>query len=173
MDLFFFCPIPDDQKPISEYIELKENSINNWVLSSKEKYTKSLQLFFLLFFSILFFLFFPFFQFINFNQDQILQKLFLSLFDIFFYSLLSLNFFLFVIFFRWFELNRRLKKSRLFYEEGSWYDGKTWNKPLSLIKNEKLFSSQKIEPILQRLITTISSLLFINIFTFLILKFGI
>lgn len=172
MDLFFFCPIPDDQKPISEYIELKENSINNWVLSSKENYTKSLQFFFLLFFSMLFFLFFPFFQFLNFNQDHIWQEFFFSLFDIFFYSIALLNFFLCVIFFRWFELNRRLKKSRLFYEEGSWYDGKSWNKPLSLIKNEKLFSFQKVEPILQRLITTISSLFFINFFTFLILKLG-
>lgn len=173
MDLFFFCPIPDDQKPISEYLELKENSINNWVLTSKQNYTKSLQIFFFVFFSVIFFFFFPFFQFNNFHQDQIWQKLATSVITIFFYTFFTVNFFLFFVFFRWFELNKRLKKSRLFYEEGSWYDGKIWNKPFPLIKNEKLVSFQKVEPILQRLISTILSFLIILFSLFLILKFGL
>jgi hypothetical protein len=28
--IFFLCPVPNDQKPINEYIELKENSFINW-----------------------------------------------------------------------------------------------------------------------------------------------
>jgi hypothetical protein len=40
----------------------------------------------------------------------------------------------------------------LFYEEASWYDGQIWEKPFFLIKNDKLISTQKIEPILEEII---------------------
>ena len=39
--IFLLCPIPDDQKPINEYINLKENSFTNlMLLSSKNYYSK-------------------------------------------------------------------------------------------------------------------------------------
>tara|TARA_B110000503_G_C6796818_1_gene269452 strand:+ start:170 stop:373 length:204 start_codon:yes stop_codon:yes gene_type:complete len=52
-------------------------------------------------------------------------------------------------------VNKRLTQSRVFYEEASWFDGKIWEKPFFLIKNDKLLSSQKIQPILKRLFGTI------------------
>jgi hypothetical protein len=62
---------------------------------------------------------------------------------------------------RWKQIERRLKKSRLFYEEASWYDGQIWEKPFSILKNDKLLSTQKIRPFLQtifRLLFTVFSL---------------
>ena len=35
--IFLLCPIPDDQKPINEYINLKENDFTNLMLLSKKK----------------------------------------------------------------------------------------------------------------------------------------
>ena len=34
--IFLLCPIPDDQKPINEYINLKENDFTNLMLLSKK-----------------------------------------------------------------------------------------------------------------------------------------
>jgi len=35
--LFLLCPVPEDQKPINEYIGLKENPLTNWTTLSKKK----------------------------------------------------------------------------------------------------------------------------------------
>ena len=69
-----------------------------------------------------------------------------------------------VIIFRWKQNQTRFNQTRLFYEEGSWYDGQYWEKPLSLVKNDKLISTQKIEPILQRLYKTYIILVFFSIY---------
>lgn len=171
--IYLFCPIPEDQKPINEYIELKENFLTNWACLSNEKYKNKLIYFFMYIFS--FFLILQFlsvdlpFRLIsfekNFSFNFILKKLIFILFESFttFMLFLGLNWF------KWKEMNTRFTSSRLFYEEGSWYDGKIWEKPFSLIKNDKLLSIQKIEPILQRLLNTMYiNLLFLFIFSFLV-----
>ena len=46
--IFLLCPIPDDQKPINEYINLKENDFTNLMLLSRKNYfSKILQTFYL------------------------------------------------------------------------------------------------------------------------------
>ena len=44
---FLLCPIPEDQKPINEYIGLKENPLTNWTTLSKKYYERQLLSFFL------------------------------------------------------------------------------------------------------------------------------
>ena len=63
-------------------------------------------------------------------------------------------------------MKNRFLEARIFYEEGSWYDGQIWEKPFLLIKNDRLLVSQKIDPIIQRISRTI---LVIFYFTFLLL----
>ena len=36
--VFLLCPVPEDQKPINDYINIKENSLINWTMSSFKKY---------------------------------------------------------------------------------------------------------------------------------------
>ena len=79
-------------------------------------------------------------------------------------SFLILNFFINLS--RWSQLLKRFRSSRLFYEEGSWYDGQYWEKPLELIKNDKLLTSQKIKPILKRIIKTLIVLLSFNVYLY-------
>jgi hypothetical protein len=144
--IFLLCPIPEDQKPINQYINLKNkfflNSIN---FSLKNSF-------------LTFFLFFFF---------QLLTKSVFLNFS--FFSILTLFLFLFLNFIclQWIDVNKRFKTARLIYEEASWYDGQLWEKPFILIKNDKLISSQKIEPILQSLLRLIFTSCFL-LFNFLI-----
>lgn len=80
--IFLLCPIPEEQKPISDYIQYRNT--------------------------------------------------------------LGHSFFNPFLFFRWKEIQKRLKEPTVFYEEGSWYDGQIWEKPFSVIKNDRLLSIQKV-----------------------------
>ena len=148
--IFLLCPIPDDQKPINEYINLKENDFTNFMLLSRKNYFSKLFINFLVGFVLSIPLSFLF----NVSNQLVLYSTFYSI------SFLILNFFINLS--RWSQLLKRLRNSRLFYEEGSWYDGQYWEKPLELIKNDKLLTSQKIKPILKRLIKTLLMLLSFN-----------
>ena len=154
--IFLLCPVPDDQKPINEYIGLKENQLTNWTTLSKKNYQKKILQLFLSNFLILSFLTSnTIFNDINILTDWILNNLFIT------NNLLLVL--LTVIIFRWKQNQKRFNQTRLFYEEGSWYDGQFWEKPLSLVKNDKLISTQKIEPILQRLYQTGTIFVFIEL----------
>jgi hypothetical protein len=158
--IFLLCPVPNDQKPINEYIDLKENELINWTTLSNKKYQEFLFFRFL----TIFFLFFPF----TFSQ---IHFYFESLLINFLISLILLVFLLIGIFIRWEQVKQRFLMARLFYEEASWYDGQIWEKPLELIKNDKFITTQKIQPILNRLRTTLINFGILIILTFLILQF--
>ena len=152
--IFLLCPIPDDQKPINEYINLKENYFTNLMLLSKKNYFSKIFINFLIGFVLATPLTFLF----NVNSQLFLYNSFYST------SFLILNFFINLS--RWSQLLKRFRSSRLFYEEGSWYDGQYWEKPLELIKNDKLLTSQKIKPILKRIIKTLIVLLSFNVYLY-------
>ena len=122
--IFLLCPIPDDQKPINEYINLKENDFTNFMLLSRKNYFSKLFINFLVGFVLSIPLSFLF----NVSNQLFLYSTSYSI------SFLILNFFINLS--RWSQLLKRLRNSRLFYEEGSWYDGQYWEKPLELIKND-------------------------------------
>jgi len=152
--VFLLCPIPDDQKPINEYLNLIENNFSNLLLLSNKNYL------FQLFLNLVgfFILATPFSFLFKLEND-------LFLFNLFF----SINFLILIFlinFFRWFQVLERFRSSRLFYEEGSWYDGQYWEKPLEIIKNDKLICHQKIKPILTRINRTLIFLLFFTIFIY-------
>ena len=81
--IFLLCPIPEEQKPIADYIQYRHAKEKGW------------------------------------------QNLFF-----------------------WFQASttqKRLKEPIVFYEEGSWFDGQIWEKPFSVIKNDRLLASQKMK----------------------------
>ena len=151
---FLLCPVPDDQKPINEYLNLKENKFLNWGNLNSNKNKKFLTTLFLTFFS-----FFSIIQFKTFS--------FSNFFEILFNTLVIIQFFLLVILIRWITINQKFQNSRLIYEEASWYDGQIWEKPFFLIKNDRLISTQKIEPILEDIIKSFFLSLF---FLFLVFQ---
>lgn len=136
---FLLCPVPDDQKPINEYLNLKQNKFLNWGNLSFNKNKNFLVTLFLSFFSF-------------FSIGHLQDLSFNTFFEILFNTFVIIQFFLLVILIRWITINQKFQSSRLIYEEASWYDGQTWEKPFFLIKNDKLISTQKIEPILEDII---------------------
>jgi hypothetical protein len=160
--IFLLCPVPEEQKPINGYIGLKENQLTNWTTLSKKNYEKKL-------FSLFSFFFFlvSFFRVSSFSDNRYLFDWFLITFSL---SFTLLFFLILLIFFRWKQIEKDFNQPRLFYEEASWYDGQIWEKPFSILKNDKLISTQKIKPILQRISRTMFTLLSWNVGFFLLLK---
>ena len=152
--IFLLCPIPEDQKPINEYLNLKQNNFTNFLLLSPKKYLSKLLINFIVFFIIST----PISLLFNVKND-------IFLFNSFFSLNCLLSIFL-INFIRWSQLLQRFKTSRLFYEEGSWYDGQYWEKPLEIIKNDKLIAIYKIEPIVQRVIKTLILLFVLILFIY-------
>lgn len=136
--IFLLCPIPEDQKPMNEYLMLKDNLITKWII--QKSYTKNL----CILFASLFFL-----------SKNIFWT---SFFLFFFYSFL---------FFQYISLHNRFTQSRLVYEEGSWYDGAIWEKPLLVLKNDKLIRTQKIDRYIFSLSNTLLSLFLLLFFGFI------
>ena len=157
LKLILLCPVPEDQKPITEYIGLKENPLTNWTTLSTKNYNAKLFSFFsyiFLGFSILTF------QEKDFIGDWILSNIFLTI---------NVLIFLYcTVIWRWNEVKKRLYQSRLFYEEASWYDGQIWEKPSIILKNDRLLVTQKIEPVLQRLKGTLGIFIYFNILCLLL-----
>jgi hypothetical protein len=150
--IFLLCPIPEGQKPINEYISLKDNFLTNLLtFKDKKKYIQ--------FYSFLLFFFFFLLDTNNFHLN--LPKI-VSL-TIFLTNLIVLIFSI-SIFNRWKNLENRFNNSRIVYEEGSWYDAQIWEKPFLLIKNDRLILNQKIIPVLQQLLGNIFNLVLFNFF---------
>jgi hypothetical protein len=145
LQIFFFCPVPENQKPLTEFILFQQNSFFSKIFFSKIYPKKNIYL--LCFFLLVFSLTLPFSN-------------FFFLFDFF------LFFFFFFLFFRWSIIEKKFNDSRLVYEEGSWYDGQIWDKPLSLIKNERLISSQIIQPFLEKMSFFLIFLVFFTLFLY-------
>jgi hypothetical protein len=152
--IFLLCPVPEEQKPMNDYIQLKENELTRWVAFPTPQYRQTLArlaggCFFL-------------FSLLNFWNLQGTEYFFEWILHTIIQSSLLLLFLLLINFIRWKQMETNLYKARLFYEEASWYDGQVWEKPFSILKNDKLLSTQKIEPILQRILGTSGTLSFLT-----------
>jgi hypothetical protein len=151
--IFLFCPIPEGQKPINEYINYKQNFLTTLINSTKQE-----KIFLKWYFSIFFFVCSLFF----------LNNFFISpiqlIVETFFLTNLILLFFCLINFIKWKNLQKRFQESRIIYEEGSWYDSQIWEKPFLLIKNDKLIESQKIQPIVQKISRIFLIFIYITIF---------
>jgi hypothetical protein len=159
--IFLLCPVPEDQKPINAYIGLKENQLTNWTTLSKTNYEKKIFSFLFFFFLIISFFRISSFLDIRYVFDWVIINILISFFLLFFLLLL--------IFFRWKQIEKDFNQPRLFYEEASWYDGQIWEKPFSILKNDRLINTQKIRPILERIYRSLLSIGFIILSVYLFL----
>jgi hypothetical protein len=152
LKFFLFCSIPQNQKPINEYIEIKENKFFNWSLFSEKFFLRQILLLHSFFFLICFFL--------TFSLDKNLSLITLILI---FFSVL-------ILYFIWENLNRKLVTARLTYEESSWFDSELWEKETFLLRNDRLISYLKLKPLKKRILRVMifqSLLILILNFTFL------
>ena len=126
--------------------------MTNWITLVRKKYLGTLfQLFLTLFLICLTF---------TFEGIESVNQLFATLQETSLFSLIMLNFLVIYVLSNWKQVDNRFNTSRLIYEEGSWYTSEIWEKPISLIKSDKLISTQILQPILLRNLQFVSFLVF-------------
>ncbi len=143
------CPVPSEQQPTNEFIELSKSKIFSWPKSKKS-----------LIFALIKFWIGTFIVFLVISsgsiyfKSSILKYILLS-----FFSSLAIPLLISIrLYLGWNHVFKRLNSEKVEYEESGWYDGQVWIKPLVLKEKESLIASIEVKPILKNLIQ-ISSIL--------------
>mgnify|MGYP001486021963 CR=1 FL=1 len=145
------CPVPKEQQPTNEFIELSKSNIFSWPKSKKSLITILIK-----FWLATFVLFLVISSGSIYFKTSILKYILLSLFSSLCVPLLlSIRLYL-----GWNHVFKRLTSEKVEYEESGWYDGQIWIKPLNLKEKESLIASIEVKPILRNLIQ-ISSIILI------------
>ena len=144
------CPVPKEQQPTNEFIELSKSSIFSW-----PKTKKSLTIVLIKFWLISFALFLLISSGSVYFQTSVLKYVLLS-----FFSSLSVPILISIkLYLGWNHIFKRLTSEKVEYEESGWYDGRVWIKPLTLKEKESLIASIEVKPILKNLIQIFSIIL--------------
>ena len=145
----FKCPVPREQQPTNEFIELSKSIIFSW-----PKTKKSLILVLVKFWLVTFVLFIIISSGSIYFKTSIFRYILLS-----FFSSLSIPLLISIrLYLGWNHVFKRLTSEIVEYEESGWYDGQVWTKPIVLKEKESLIASIEVKPILKNLIQ-ISSIL--------------
>ena len=141
------CPVPREQQPTNEFIELSKSKIFSW-----PKTKKSLILVLIKFWLGAFVLF------LVISSGSIYFKTFpLKYVLLSFFSSLSIPLLISIrLYIGWNHVFKRLTSERIEYEESGWYDGQVWIKPLILKEKESLIASVEVKPILKNLVQIFS-----------------
>jgi len=141
------CPVPREQQPTNEFIELSKS-----IIFSSSKTKKSLIFLLIKFWLIAFILFLVISSGSVYFKTSIIKYILLS-----FFSSLSIPLLISIrLYLGWNHVFKRLTSERVEYEESGWYDGQVWMKPLSLKEKESLIASLEVKPILKNLIQILS-----------------
>ena len=141
------CPVPRDQQPTNEFIELSKSKIFSW-----PKTKKSLILILVKFWVGAFILFIVISSGSVYFKTSTLRYILLS-----FFSSLSIPLLISIrLYLGWNHIFKRLISEKVEYEESGWYDGQVWEKPLVLKEKESLIASIEVKPILKNLIQIFS-----------------
>ena len=141
------CPVPKNQQPTNEFIELSKSKIFTWPKSKK-----SFSFILLKFWIGTFFIFVLISSGSVYFETSTLRYILLS-----FFSSLSLPFLFSIrLYLGWNHIFKRLTSEKVEYEESGWYDGQIWIKPIKLKEKESLIASLEVKPILNNLIQILS-----------------
>ena len=141
------CPVPREQQPTNEFIELSKSNIFSW-----PKTKKLLLIVLSKFWVATFGLFLVISSGSIYFETSVLKYILLS-----FFSSLSIPLLISIrLYLGWNYVFKRLTSERVEYEESGWYDGQVWIKPLVLKEKESLIASIEVKPILENLIQIFS-----------------
>ena len=157
------CPVPREQHPTNEFIELSKSTIFSWPKTKKSLITVLIK-----FWLATFVLFLVISSGSIYFKTSILKYTLLSLFSSISVPLLiSIRLYL-----GWNHVFKRLNSERVEYEESGWYDGQVWEKPLVLKEKESLIASIEVKPILKNLIQTFSIFLILALSGILLFQYN-
>ena len=141
------CPVPKEQQPTNEFIELSKSAIFSW-----PKTKKSLILILIKFWMAGFVLSLFIWSGSIYFKTSTLKYILLS-----FFGSLSIPLLVSIkLYLGWNYVFKRLMSERVEYEESGWYDGQVWIKPLVLKEKESLIATIEVKPIIKNLIQIIS-----------------
>ena len=141
------CPVPREQQPTNEFIELSKSIIFSW-----PKTKKSLIIILIKFWLGAFVLFLVISSGSIYFKTSLLRYILLS-----FFSSLSIPLLITIrLYLGWNHVFKRLTSEKVEYEESGWYDGQVWIKPIVLKEKESLIASIEVKPILKNLIQIFS-----------------
>jgi len=144
------CPVPREQQPTNEFIELSKSKIFSW-----PKTKKTLILILIKFWVGAFVLFLVISSGSVYFKTSLLKYILLS-----FFGSLSIPLLISIrLYLGWNHVFKRLTSEKVEYEESGWYDGQVWIKPLVLKEKESLIASIEVKPILKNLIQIFSIIL--------------
>ena len=159
----FKCPVPKEQQPTNEFIELSNSKIFSWPKSKK-----IFSIILIKFWLVTFILFLLISSGSIYFKTFLLKYIFLSLL-----SSLSIPLLITIrLYLGWNHIFKRLNSEKVEYEESGWYDGQIWIKPLNLKEKESLIASLEVKPILKNLTQISSFILFIVLSGILIFQYN-
>ena len=155
-------PVPKNQQPTNEFIELSKSKIFSWPKSKNSFFLILLE-----FWLGTFLLFILISSGSVYFEKNILRYVLLSLF-----CSLSLPFLISVrLYLGWNHVFKRLMSEKVEYEESGWYDGQIWIKPPDLKEKESLIALLEVKPILKNLIQILSLIVVFALFGILIFQY--
>ena len=156
------CPVPKDQQPTNEFIELSKSKIYSWPKSKK-----SFLLIVLKFWVGTFIVFVVISSGSVYFETSPLRYILLS-----FFSSLSLPFLFSIrLYLGWKHIFKRLTSEKVEYEESGWYDGQIWIKPVNLKEKESLIALLEVKPILKNLVQIQALILILALFGILLFQY--
>ena len=157
------CPVPREQQPTNEFIELSKSKIFSW-----PKTKKSLILILIKFWLGAFVLFLVISSGSVYFKTSILKYILLS-----FFSSLSIPLLISIrLYLGWNHIYKRLASEKVEYEESGWYDGQVWIKPVVLKEKESLIASIEVKPILKNLVQIFSIILILSLSGILLFQYN-
>ena len=137
------CPVPREQQPTNEFIELSKS-----IIFSLPKTKKNLVLVLIKIWVASFILFLVISSGSIYFKTSLLKYILIS-----FFSSLSIPLLISIrLYLGWNHVFKRLTSEKIEYEESGWYDGQVWIKPIVLKEKESLIASIEVKPILKNLI---------------------
>ena len=156
------CPVPKDQQPTNEFIELSKSKI-----FSLPKSRKTFSFILIKYWIGTFIIFLAISSGSVYFETSTLRYILLS-----FFSSLSFPFlFSLRLYLGWNHIFKRLTSEKIEYEESGWYDGQIWIKPSNLKEKESLIALLEVKPILKNLIQTISLITITALFGILLFQY--
>ena len=159
MSNYLNSPVPINQIPHQEFIQLKNSYFFSWPYKTAFSFNKNILISWLISY--------PFFLIISSGSYYLKQ----NTIKLVFISLAASAIIPFVILLRqylgWSYVCERLSSHSISYEESDWHDGQTWAKPNLWIIRDKLIINNEIYPIFYRIRITTFILLIIFLIIFI------